>query len=116
MHMLQVLAQELKIGNVKYQKQFVLWVENDTQNILKLLYILKEFPPLTSRLNLQVVFLEKMLKQKHMKTYLETRNSKYDSRVFIQRQIKENMKTIHYFGRWLSGFIEAEGCFSIRQN
>jgi hypothetical protein len=43
--------------------------------------------------------------------YLRERNNKYlvnDTLLFI--------KDDSYFKEWLSGFIEAEGCFSIRKN
>lgn len=37
--------------------------------------------------------------------------------VYVQNQKEEaQLNTLPYFGRWLSGFIEAEGCFCLRKN
>ena len=49
-------------------------------------------------------------------------NTKDIERYFQERDNKYNLYPIiltsypHYFGPWLSGLIEAEGCFSIRAN
>jgi hypothetical protein len=45
--------------------------------------------------------------------YLKARNSKYSHRSEIQSGIVIDYS---YFNEWLSGFTEAEGCFSIRKN
>lgn len=80
----------------------------------KLLYILKEYPPLTSRMTLQLAFFEKHYKQKNVQDYLQNRDSKYLARLRRAVQKSSEIHTLPYFGRWLSGFIEAEGCFSRR--
>lgn len=49
-------------------------------------------------------------RQKDVEWYLNNRNNKYLSReTFVNIDYS-------YFNEWLSGFIEAEGCFSIRKN
>ena len=46
---------------------------------------------------------------KSVEKYLNTRDDKY-----LNNVTNINMDNIPYFKEWLSGFIEAEGCFSIR--
>jgi hypothetical protein len=45
------------------------------------------------------------------------RNLKYEDRTTAQKNI-QNKEIVNkpYFGRWLSGFIEAKGCFCIGQS
>ena len=45
--------------------------------------------------------------------YLNERNKKYINFININQDYSINYS---YFNEWLSGFIEAEGCFSIRNN
>jgi hypothetical protein len=117
--MLQTLRKNLSVGNVKIdsKKEFVLWVENHTSKMGKLLEILEIYPPLTSRLTLQLAFFKKMLLSKNIDVYFESRRNKYESRSAVIDHLKNlSVHTLPYFGRWLCGFIEAEGCFTTRQN
>lgn len=41
----------------------------------------------------------------------ETRDMKYENQENIIKYNKDNFKIPFYFGPWLSGFTEAEGCF-----
>ena len=50
-------------------------------------------------------------KQENVDWYLKARKEKY-----LNSNIKDPNFDISYFNEWLSGFIEAEGCFSIRTN
>jgi hypothetical protein len=44
------------------------------------------------------------------------RDAKYNNREVQCKQLsKMDITNLPYFGRWLSGFIEAEGCFSVRK-
>lgn len=98
-------------GNVKIVKnEFVIWVVNSKKDIQKIITIFKIYPPLTSRLNLQLIFMKECLIKNDVNWYLKNRKLKYENRKFIYNIDKT------YFNEWLSGFIEAEGCFSIRKN
>ena len=50
-------------------------------------------------------------KRENVDWYLKARNNKYRSSNINEPQFENS-----YFNEWLSGFIEAEGCFSIRTN
>lgn len=79
--------------------------------------IFDKYPPLTSRIFCSLSFLKSCFIHKDVNIYLATRNFKYSNQnKIIQSRLKENLVKIDYFNSWLSGFIEAEGCFSIRKN
>jgi LAGLIDADG DNA endonuclease family protein len=61
----------------------------------------------------QLSFLNTCLTQTSVKIYLLKRNFKYNQQLNI---VSSNFEIPFYFKAWLSGFIEAEGCFSIRKN
>lgn len=116
--MLWCLQKILGIGYVRISKDgvWVLWVENSREKMPKLLKILEQYPPLTTRLTMQLSFFKEMLKNGNVQSYLETRNAKYRKRDFFCNKFsKMALGKLPYFGRWLSGFIEAEGCFSLRK-
>lgn len=119
--MLQLLTQKLGVGNVVVVEEGkkgkrVLWVENHQKKMQKVLQIFEDYPPFTSRLTCQLEFFKKQfLYPKSMEDYFENRKHKYRHLDLVQRRLKEkNVSTFSYFPSWLSGFIEAEGCFCNR--
>jgi len=114
-----LLIKEYVGGNVKInlKQNTVLWVVNSKKDVLKIINILDKYPLLTSRKQLQYSFLKKCLANTDINNYLNTRDSKY----LLQSKIIEgnnnlDIINIPYFNAWLSGFTEAEGCFTIRKN
>lgn len=106
--MLNVIKKNIG-GKVKIHKNNILWVVDSLKDILNIIQIFNYYPPMTSRLAAQLSFMHNCYMQKDVDWYLNNRNKKYDIRKsFI------NINSI-YFKEWLSGFIEAEGCFSIRR-
>ncbi len=116
--MLKVLS-KIVGGNVKVERsgKWVLWVENDIDRIKKIITNIQDvYPVLTSRKRCQLLFLKKFIyNTKDIDGYFYERENKYlNQPTIINEQSKEPRP--YYFGAWLSGFIEAEGCFSIRAN
>jgi cytochrome c oxidase subunit 1 len=74
--MLNVLQRKLGIGNVRISKDglWVLWVENFQSKMIKLLRIFEKYPPLTSRLTMQLSFFKKMYYSGNVKVYFATRD------------------------------------------
>jgi hypothetical protein len=101
-------------GYVRLTKKldFVIWVKDDKKKIIETIKIFNKYPPLTSRLICSLAFLKECLIHNNVNTYLNTRNFKYNN--ISSYDIPFSNPT--YFNSWLSGFIEAESCFSIRKN
>jgi hypothetical protein len=112
--MLYLISKDIG-GKVRTTKnnEFVIWVGDSLKSILKIIKIFDAFPPLTSRLRAQLAFMLECFKRDDVEWYLNSRSSKY-----LVTNGRETFVDIDYsyFNEWLSGFIEAEGCFSIRQN
>lgn len=114
-------------------KDYVQWVINDKKLFINIIIpLLEQYPPLTTRMKLQFLFLKKYIissssssssssktrtrtlinnKSFLIEQYFIDRNLKYKDREFITPLFT----TIpHYFKEWLAGFIESEGSFSNR--
>lgn len=110
-------------GNVRIIKKdkYVIWVVNKKETIQEIMKIFDTYPPLTSRKICQLEFLKKCLLINSVDWYLSNRNYKYINQPAIINSDPFGFKIEffslpNYFKGWLSGFIEAEGCFSIRKN
>jgi len=90
--------------------KFIIWVVNDRKQIQRIIEIFVSYPPLTSRLRAQLAFMLECFQQNNVVWYLNARSKKYLNLNLDIVKIDNN-----YFNAWLSGFIEAEGCFSIRE-
>jgi cytochrome c oxidase subunit 1 len=89
----------------------VIWVVNNKKQIHKIIKIFNYYPPLTFKLRAQLAFMLECINKNNIDWYLKERNNKY----FINNNEVININ-YNYFNEWLSGFIEAEGCFTIRNN
>lgn len=93
----------------------VIWVINSKQDIKNIIEILDNYPPLTSKKICQLAYLKTCLTENSVDAYLLNRNKKYNKQLTIIKS-KTNLCIPNYFKAWLSGFIEAEGCFSLRKS
>lgn len=113
----------------------VIWVVNNKEKIEEIIKIYDTYPPLTSKKTCELAFLKTCLSKSEVlvksktratsypsqytiKTFLSNRNLKYDLQLAIIKSKAStiNLKIPSYFKEWLSGFIEAEGYFSIRKS
>jgi hypothetical protein len=104
-------------GSVRVQpnKKFVLWVENHKSRIQEIVKHFQMYPPLTVRLSLQLEFLSECLRKNDVNWYMENRKYKYQDHLEIRKILESSQISLRpYYKAWLSGFIEAEGCFCIR--
>lgn len=100
-------------GTVRKVGNSVIWVVNNKKKIENIIKIYDLYPPLTSKKICQLAFLKSCLANNSIERYLLDRNNKYDKQLSI---VESNFFVPPYFKSWLSGFIEAEGCFSLRKN
>jgi hypothetical protein len=101
----------------------VIWVVNNRETIKEIIKIFDSYPLLTSRKICQLEFLKKYLLNNSesvnnlINNYLSDRNSKYINQpsVINSNPLINLVNFPTFFNGWISGFIEAEGCFSIRK-
>lgn len=96
-------------------KQFVAWIINSSYVIKNsIVPLLKEYPPLTTRIRLQLAYVIKALNGITINEYFNTVKNKYDTRLSIINELNIKNNPPLYFKWWLGGFIEAKGSFSNR--
>ena len=116
-NMLLIIAKTIGgIVRIVNNKKEVIWVVDKKETIANIIDIFAIYPPLTSRLTCQLEFLKVCLKNTSVKDYLDNRKLKYFNQLNIIKQFSINNVMPSYYPSWLSGFIEAKGCFSIRVN
>jgi intein-encoded DNA endonuclease-like protein len=86
-------------------------VVDNKKDIINIIKIFDRYPPMTFRLISQLKFMKICLLDNNVDTYLRARNLKYKDSILHKVTIRDD-----YFKEWLSGFIEAEGCFCLRKN
>ncbi len=100
-------------GYVRIIKEDVIWVVNKKEDIKEIIKIFEKYPLLTSKKICQLEFLKTCLIKNCINYYLNNRNNKYNNQPDL---FKASFEIPNYFKEWLSGFIEAEGCFSLRKS
>ncbi|BEI31788.1 putative LAGLIDADG homing endonuclease (mitochondrion) [Bryopsis sp. KO-2023] len=89
----------------------IVWVAVSQKHCNNVLKIFDKYPLLTSRKICQYEYLKQCMSNRAWSYHLETRDSRYDKQQQMVEYYKQNFIIPHYFGPWLSGFIEAVGCF-----
>ena len=104
----------------------VLWVVDNKVDVQRILLIFDRYPLLTSQRTLQLKFMRHCLAGgeaanratggNNIKLYFDERDSRYDDRPnTISLKSNIDLLSLPAYKAWLSGFIEAEGCFSVRK-
>ena len=122
-------------GNVRrvLKGGYVIWTVNDKKTFTRtILPLFKKYPPLTSRMHLQLHFFLLFFNDPNLDLYFKHRNWKYIDREKISplfgaaRSAKSSAQSAPtagvprayapYFSDWLGGFIESEGSFVNRSS
>jgi hypothetical protein len=108
-HKMLLLLKDVIGGGVKIERaeQYVTWYAQSQKHLKNILSILKKYPLLTSRKQCQLAF---ALKSINLDNFYIDRDNKY---IDQKQYFKTDLTLPSYFKGWLSGFIEAEGHFSL---
>lgn len=104
----QVIGGYIRISLKKKLEDYVLWIVDNRKEVERIIQIFDIYPLLTKRKRAQLIFLKEALKRNDVLWYLKGRNHKYAITMTISYEAP-------YFNEWFSGFVEAEGYFSIRK-
>jgi hypothetical protein len=117
--MLNLIRNNLGIGNITTNKKYVTYLISSKKDIQIIFDLINKYPLLTSRKICQFNFALNCIRQKDDKyfilNFIKERNNKYynQSELLKVLQNKWSNSLPIYFPCWLSGFIEAEGHFSL---
>ena len=108
-----LLIQEVIGGIVKieHKAQYITWIAASKPLVKTLLEILKEYPLLTTRKQCQLKFATKCIENGTRDFVVENREFMYVDQDKMLKYNDKNFVLPSYFPAWLSGFLEAEGCF-----
>lgn len=99
-------------GNISINKKYVTLLISSKKDILNVFNIFKKYPLLTSRKICQLNFALNCLNN-NVSNFNEERNNKYVTQGSLIKEKSDTLCFPIYFPCWLSGFIEAEGNFSL---
>ena len=101
---------------IERQDKYVTWIASSQSDVNKVLLILARYPLLTIRKQCQLEFAKNSLLYKDFDNFILNRKNMYNNKNDILDSINTNTdfkQLPFYFKAWLSGFIEAEGNFSL---
>ena len=102
---------------IERQNKYVTWIASSQSDVNKVLLILARYPLLTIRKQCQLEFAKNCLLYKDFDNFILNRKNMYNNKKDILDILNNNnnteIKLPFYFKPWLSGFIEAEGHFSL---
>ena len=92
----------------------VKWIALSKKDFNNCLSILSKYPPLTTRKICQYNHLQECVLHKTWDYHLKVRDRKYEDVSSMTERYNKSFTLPDYYAPWLSGFIEAEGCFRYR--
>jgi len=97
---------------IERNSRYVTWIASNKGHLLKVFDVLSKYPLLTARKQIQLDFAKNCLLNKDINNFIQDRKGKYHNKNEILENLShKNMPD--YFPQWLSGFVEAEGNFSL---
>ena len=116
--MLQTISQVIG-GRLYYEKKKgiiikVKWIALANKDFNNCVSILNRYPLLTTRKICQYNHLQKCFLHKTWDYHLKERAFKYKDVSSLVNSYNKSFPLPSYYPQWLSGFIEAEGCFRYR--
>ena len=98
--------------NIERKDRYVTWIASNKKDLMKVFVVLAKYPLLTARKQSQLEFAKNCILETDITNFLVNRSKKYDNKHYLLEELSK--KDIpNYFAPWLSGFIEAEGNFSL---
>jgi hypothetical protein len=103
-------------GSIHYRKKKkgndeIIWTAVSQSHVKRILAIFEKYPLLTSGKICQLRFLKQCMANRDWDFHFKNRDLKYSQQEKWIVHYKHHFEIPHYFGPWLSGFFEAEGCF-----
>jgi LAGLIDADG endonuclease len=97
---------------IERKESYVTWIASNKNDLAKVFAVFAKYPLLTARKQCQLEFAKNCLLKKDMNNFLVNRNNKYlNKKILLEDLARRELPS--YFAPWLSGFIEAEGNFSL---
>lgn len=100
---------------IERKNRYVTWIASNKNDLAKVFAVLAKYPLLTARKQCQLGFVKNCLLKKDNNNFIFNRNNKYNNKKEFLQELS-NKELPSYFPQWLSGFIEAEGNFSLVLN
>lgn len=99
---------------IERKESYVTWIASNKNDLAKVFAVLAKYPLLTARKQCQLEFAKNCLRpaKKDIDNFLTNRDNKYNNKRLILEDLSRKELPL-YFSPWLSGFIEAEGNFSL---
>ena len=100
---------------IERKEKYVTWIASSKSDINKVLLILARYPLITVRKQCQLEFAKNCLLYKDADNFLLNRKNMYKNMNDLLTKLNNKiiLELPFYFNSWLSGFIEAEGNFSL---
>jgi hypothetical protein len=97
---------------IERKDRYVTWIASNKNDLAKVFAVLAKYPLLTARKQCQLEFAKNCLLEKDINNFIVNRKNKYNNKKELLQDLSRK-ELPSYFPQWLSGFIEAEGNFSL---